>query len=125
MGDELILSLPTTSQNTPELCTELRVGQIGDVGLSCLLAYRVPASKRQSMLQPLNDLNNRFRYITLNIDEAGDVSATYDFMLWGDDEEALFTQTVSTWLLFADSLEKVTLPVMSLVLAKDTKGGEG
>lgn len=125
MGDELILSIPTTSQNTPELCIELRVGQIGDVRLSCLLACGVPAHKRQSMLQTLNDLHGRFRYITLNMDEAGDVSVTYDFILWGNDEEALFKQTVSIWLLFADALDEVTLPVMSLIWPKDTEGGEG
>ena len=81
-----IFTLPMQANNAPGITMRLRVGENGDSKFWCYLASNIPSRKRSAVIYAINKLNNRYRYICLSLDKDGDVHASYDFSLFGDED---------------------------------------
>lgn len=88
IDDEIFFSLPLGAKNLPGLDVKLIVDVDGDCKIRCYLAKSVDDRKRDEMLETLNALNARYRYVTLSLDSDNDVLASYDFRIFGDAETA-------------------------------------
>ena len=101
----IIFSLPMSADNAPGInVVKLRVSEKGDSKLWCYLASNVPSRKRLAVIYALNKLNGRYRYICLSLDKDGDVHASYDFALFGD-EEAVGDHVMAMLFLVADVMD--------------------
>lgn len=88
IDDEIFFSLPLGAKNLPGLDVKLIVDTDGDCKIRCYLAKGVAENKRVEMLDTLNALNTKYRYVTLSMDSDNDVLASYDFRIFGDEETA-------------------------------------
>lgn len=88
IDDEFFFSLPLGAKNLPGLDVKLIVDTDGDCKIRCYLAKGVAENKRVEMLDTLNALNTKYRYVTLSMDSDNDVLASYDFRIFGDEETA-------------------------------------
>ena len=100
----IIFSLPMSADNAPGINLKLRVSEKGDSKFWCYLASNVPSRKRPAMIYALNKLNGRYRYICLSLDKDGDVHASYDFALFGD-EEIVGNHVIAMLFLVADVMD--------------------
>lgn len=85
-GKNTIFSLPMHSENVPGFNLKLHISEKGDSKIWCLLAKNVKKEKRTTMLETLNSLNAKYRFIRLSLDQDSDVTADYDFILYGGEE---------------------------------------
>lgn len=90
------------------------VDEAGDTKLRCYLASDVEACKVQALQEKLNQLNSRYRFACLSIDEERDLCSAYDFILFGD-EEAAVKQAITILLLFSDITDKCVPMLLPLI----------
>lgn len=93
--------LPMSLEAGPGLQVHLVVSEKGDSKLRSYPVNDVPVIKRDDVIHTLNELNGEYRYISLSLDEDGDVSAAYDFALFGDEEEVAH-HAVTMLMLYTD-----------------------
>ena len=110
--DKKIFGLPFDAKNMPSIRLFVTVTSYGDVKVNSYLANEIPPEKSSAMIQTLNALNNRYRYITLSLDEDGDILAQYDFTIFGDDLETIDKQVGSTIFLVKEVMDKCFPEIM-------------
>lgn len=76
----------------------------GACGIWCYPVVGVPASRRQAVLEKLNDLMDRYRFVKFVLDEDNDVCASFDFWQGGDEKAAVQAGKLSL-LTFASVVE--------------------
>ena len=115
LEDKTIFALPMSAKNCPGLNVKVDVATSGDSKIRCYLAEDTPKSKHKELLEVINALNNRYRYITLSLDSDGDILAAYDFTIFGTDETAIEKQAMSMVVLLSDIMDKCIPPIMKIV----------
>lgn len=85
-GDEVVFLLPMHADNAPGLNVRMIIDSNGDSKFRCYIAEDVPEKKWSTIMKVCNRLNSNYRYISLSIDEDGDVCSAYDFAIFGNDE---------------------------------------
>lgn len=103
--DEVIFMFPMHADNAPGLNVKLIVDTNGDCKFICYVTENVSHNMRRSVAYACNQLNTKYRYIVWSIDEDGDVCATYDFALFGN-EEVIAGYVLSILFLCADVTDK-------------------
>jgi hypothetical protein len=101
----------------------LIIDEDGDVKLRCYLASGVEARILPALREKINELNSRYRFVCLSVDEDDDVCASYDFILFGDEESAV-RQAVTTLVIFADITDKCAPVLLPLTWNSDDENGE-
>lgn len=118
-GDETIFDLPMAMDNTPGIHVKLVIDQNGDCKLISYPASGVPTHKRRAMLRLVNELNVRFRYICLSLDDDGDVCASYDFPYF-EGSNLTFENILDIVCLYVRILDKC-MPELMRTLWSETK----
>ncbi len=113
-GNKKIFGLPFGAKNMPSIRLFMTVASYGDVKLNCYLAHEVAQEKRPAMIETLNKLNSRYRYITLSLDSDGDLLAQYDFTLFGD-AETVDKQVITTIFLVKDIMDECYPDIMKTI----------
>lgn len=124
-GDETVFTLPMSADNAPGINVKLIIDEDGDCKLRSYLASNVPKAKRPAMLSVINDMNAKYRYICLSIDQDGDVCASYDFYVHAG-STSIFAQVISMVFLYTDIADKCIPDIMRTIWAKEepTKGAD-
>lgn len=118
-GEDTIFSLPMSSENVPGLNVKLRMSEKGDSKIWCFLAKNVKKEKRAAMLETLNSLNDRYRFLRLSLDQDSDVAADYDFILCGDEESAA-EYVVAIIFLLTEVMDKCVKSIISTIWREDS-----
>ena len=117
--DATIFTLPMSAKNCPGFNITLSVSDIGDVKIRCYLSEETDKAKRGKILEVLNELNGRYRYMTLSIDDDGDILAAYDFNLFSRDMETLKLSACAMIVLFVKVADNCVPPIMKAVWSDD------
>lgn len=75
------------------------------------------------MLETLNSLNAKYRFIRLSLDQDSDVTADYDFILYGDEESACKHVIVLTFLL-TEVMDNCIKSIISTIWKEDSSDDE-
>lgn len=118
-GDETVFDLPMAMDNTPGIHVKLIIDKNGDCKLRSYPASGVPMRKRRAMLRLVNELNLRFRYICLTLDDDGDICASYDFPYF-EGSNLTFEKILATVWLYVEILDKC-MPELMRTLWSETK----
>ncbi len=113
--EKTIFRLPMSAKNCPGLNVHLNVSEHGDAQLRCYLAENVKEHQRDALLEVINSLNGRYRYITLSIDSDGDILSTYDFTFFSTDEETITRQVLTMLYLVSDIMDKCIPKIMKAI----------
>ena len=115
---ETLFNLPMSSKYLPTLDVKFILNSEGDCKIRCYLARNVSYTKRGAILEVLNTLNSKYRYLTVSLDSDNDVLAAYDFTIFGDAEIA--DKQVGTMIYFVSNIiDKCIPPVMKVVWQDD------
>lgn len=117
--DKSIFTLPMSADNAPGLSVKLIIDEDGDCKLRCYLANNVPKGKKTDIIQVLNDLNAKYRYICLSIDQDGDICASYDFTVH-EGPVSIFVQIIAMVFLYTDIADNCIPDIMQTLWAKNT-----
>ena len=117
--DATIFTLPMSAKNCPGFNITLSISDIGDAKLRCYLAEGTDKTKRGKILEVLNDLNGRYRYMTLSLDSDGDILAAYDFNILSRDIDAVKLSACSMIVLFVKVADNCVPPIMKAVWSDD------
>lgn len=82
-----MFSISSKIDNYAGLNTRIIMDQKGTVQMRSYLANNVPESKHVAVMKTLNRLIDHYRFVRFCIDRDGDVCATYDIVLRGDETE--------------------------------------
>lgn len=82
----VVLTFGVSSKALPCINYTLSISTDGDTKLRSYIASRIDEAKKDEMLELLNLLNTRFRFVVFNLDEDSDVCVTYDFALYGEEK---------------------------------------
>ncbi len=115
VGEKTIFRLPMSAKNGPGLNVHLNVSERGDAQIRCYLAKNVEDYQHETLLSVINYLNSHYRYITLSIDSDGDISATYDFTFFSEDEDVITKQVLTMLYLVSDIMDKCTPKIMKAI----------
>lgn len=115
IDDTTWFGLPMSAKNCPGLNIKIEVSQKGDCKIRCYLAEDTPKSKRVELLEVINSLNNRYRYVTLSLDSDGDILAAYDFALFSSEQEIIERASRTMVVLLSDIMDKCIPPIMKVV----------
>ncbi len=115
LGEKVVFGLPMSAKNCPGLNVHLSTSAHGDVQIRAYLAENVEDYQRDAIIDVLNTLNSRYRYITLSIDDDGDILATYDFTFFSDDEDVVTRQVLTMLYLISDIMDKCIPPIMKAI----------
>ena len=113
--ENALFALPMSAKNCPGLNVKFTVSTRGDCKLRCYIAENTPESVYSELLAALNNLNARFRYVTLSIDSDRDILVAYDFGLFCEDVEAISKQITTMVVLFSDITDKCIPAIMKVV----------
>ena len=92
-----IFSFPMPAKNAPGINLKIKVGKkYGHVKIFTYISSNIDHSKRQAVLELINALHNRFRYVTFSIEEDDSLCASYEFELFGEDEDVIEKQVIKT-----------------------------
>ena len=119
-GDTAIFFLPMHADNAPGLNIRLIIDENGDSQFRCYIAENVPEKKRADVIDECNHVNSEFRYISLSVDDDGDVCATYDFAIFGD-EEVTAEHAISMIFLCADITDKCIPCIMKRLWREESQ----
>lgn len=111
-GKVFIISMGV--DNVPSLKVIMVTANSGDSTLYAYLANDVDERIRSEVMHVINKLNRKYRYICLCIDDDGDVCASYDLNVFGD-EEAAGIHMLRNLVLFADICDSCIPPIMKTV----------
>lgn len=117
LDDEIFFSLPLGAKNLPGLDVKLIIDADGDCKFRCYLAKGVAETKRVEILDTLNALNTRYRYVKLSLDSDNDVLASYDFRIFGD--AALADRQVSIMIFIVSRIVDKCVPKIMRVIWSD------
>lgn len=112
--NETIFGVPMPADNAPGIQVKLMIDEQGDSKIRCYLASDVDSSRQSAVMTVLNSLNERYRFTCLSLDDDGDICASYDFILVGDDE-AISEHLTSILFLFTDICDKCIPPIMQTI----------
>ena len=112
-GDVMFV-IPLGSKNLPGIRIRLVVTPEGICKIFTYLANEVPEKKRIAMLETLNKLENKYRYVKLTLDSDGDVLASYDFIAL-DDEEVAIKQVEMMLSVIKNVMDTCVPAIMRLV----------
>ena len=115
LEDSTLFALPMSAKNCPGLHIRIEVSQKGDCKIRCYLAEDTPKSVYNELLEVLNTLNSRYRYVTLSLDSDGDVLAAYDFAIFTQDQNVINRQVSTLSVLLSDIMDKCIPPIMKVV----------
>ena len=115
LEDRTIFALPMSAKNCPGLNVKFDVSDNGDSKIRCYLAEDTPESKRAELLAVINLLNNKYRYITISLDNDGDILAAYDFTIFATDEKVIDKQVRTMVVLLSDIMDKCIPPIMKII----------
>lgn len=113
--DRTIFALPMSAKNCPGLNVKVDVSNNGDSKIRCYLADDTPKTKHAELLEVLNTLNNRYRYVTLSLDDDGDILAAYDFTIFGTDENVIDRQVATMVVILSDIMDKCIPSIMKVI----------
>ena len=114
VDDETIFSLPMDSKYLPTLDVKLILDSDGDCKIRCYIARNMHYSKRAAMLEVINTLNSKYRYITVSLDSDGDILAAYDFTIFGN--AIVADKQVGTMVyLVSDIIDKCVPAIMKVI----------
>ncbi|MBO4400292.1 MAG: YbjN domain-containing protein [Selenomonadaceae bacterium] len=122
IDDDIFFSLPLGAKNLPGLDVKLIVDTDGDCKIRCYLAKGVADKKRDEMLEVLNSLNTKYRYVTLSLDTDNDVLASYDFRIFGDAETA--DRQVGAMIFIVSRIMDKCVPKIMRVIWNDDEDEE-
>lgn len=117
-GDKIIFTLPMSADNAPGINVKLIIDEDGDCKLRSYLANNISQVKRPAMLQVINDLNAKYRYICLSIDQDGDICASYDFTVH-EGSVPIFVQIIAMVFLYTDIADNCIPEIMQTIWAKE------
>lgn len=100
---EYAIAMP--SESIAGLKVRVSLTPDGDVRLRSSMESDLPEELRMDMLETMNGLMSRFRFVRLTMDREGNVWAGYDFFLVGGEEEASVSLGANL-LLFRDIADK-------------------
>lgn len=115
LEDSTLFALPMSAKNSPGLNIRMEVSPKGDCKIRCYLAQDTPKSVYNELLEVLNTLNSRYRYVTLSLDSDGDVLAAYDFAIFSKDPHVINRQVSTLAVLLCDIMDKCIPPIMKVV----------
>lgn len=115
MDGRTIFSIPMSAKNCPGLHIKLDVADDGDAKIRCYLAENTPESAHEELLEVLNSLNSRYRYITFSLDSDNDILAAYDFTIFGDDEDMIERHAGTMVMLTSDIMDKCLPKIMKVI----------
>ena len=110
---------PMGAKNIPKLEVMLIVDAEGDCKIRNYLIRDISEKKRQRMLEIVNDLNKKFRYITFSIDEDGDLLAAYDFSIFSTDKEVVDKQVGTMLCITGEIMDKCFPKIMKALWEDD------
>lgn len=116
--DETRFEVLMPSERLQVLRVKMIVDEDGDIKLRCYLANDVDACKTTALQEKMNQLNSRYRFICLSLDEDRDLCSAYDFILFGDEESAV-KQAITTLMLFSDITDKCVPELLPLTWKND------
>ena len=119
VDDLTVFKLPMAAKNCPGFNVSFIVNDIGDVKLRCYLAEDTAQSKRGKLLEVVNDLNGRYRYITVSLDDDGDILAAYDFTIFSKDVDDMKLAVCGTTVLFAKVADNCIPSIMKALWSED------
>lgn len=118
MDDAVMFILPMSAKNVPGLNVNLKIGEDDTAKIYCYLAKDVKEERRTAMLETLNSLNDRYKFLRLALDKDNDVSADYDFVIFGDEETAC-KQVISMVMLISDIMDHCVEDIMCTIWGKE------
>lgn len=118
-ADEILFAIPMPAKNAPGLKVFLHVTDVGDCKLRSYLVREVSESKFPAILEAINRLNGKYRYITLSIDSDGDVLAAYDFTLFGEDPDVIEEHVMHMLVLVSKVMDNCIKPLMKVIWFDD------
>ncbi len=124
LEDSTLFALPMSAKNSPGLNIRIEVSQKGDCKIRCYLAQDTPKSVYNELLEVLNTLNSRYRYVTLSLDSDGDVLAAYDFAIFSQDQNVINRQVSTLAVLLSDIMDKCIPPIMKVVWSAENNDEE-
>lgn len=113
--DKTIFAIPMSAKNCPGLNIRVEISKSGDSKIRCYIAEDTPNSVYHQLLDVVNSLNSRYRYLTLSVDDDGDVLAAYDFIMFDTDPEVIDKHTGTMILLLSDIIDKCIPPIMKVI----------
>lgn len=113
---DIIFTLPMAAKNIPGLNIKLIVAPDGVCKIFNYLAREIPDEKCAEMLEVLNKLNLEYRYIKLTLDKDNYVIASYDFALFGNEEDTV-EEVREMLFLVKNIMDKCIPPIMKLIWA--------
>lgn len=118
--DEAIFILSVAAKNVSSLSVKLLINNKGDFEFKFYIARNVPEKKRMDIIEECNHLHNNYHYITLSLDESGTACATYDFLIFG--EEDGFGELVLCMLDFCAEIADECVPYIMETLRGEEAG---
>ena len=116
-GDTMF-SLPFSAKNLPGINLKVIIAPNDTCKIMTYLANNIPDGKRAAMLEVLNKLNMKYRYLKLILDSDNDVVASYDFSFYGDEEAAVEALEEIIYLV-KSSMDESVPKIMKLIWADD------
>lgn len=117
--DETSFICPMGAKNIPKLEVMLIVDAEGDCKIRNYLVRGISEEKFPRVLEIINDLNKKFRYITFSIDEDGDILAAYDFCIFSPDKEVVDRQVGTMMYIASDIMDKCFPKIMKVLWEDD------
>lgn len=114
--DGYVFLLPFNAKNLPGIRWNLKVSKSGNSKFWCFLNREIDSEIRPIVLETLNRLNDEYRFLRFALDKDSDVSADYDFLLFGD-EEAAIAHVLAVLFMLNRIADKGYLKIMKTIWA--------
>ena len=115
-SENMLFFIPITSKHLPNLEIMFLVSPEGFCRIFTFLANKISDTKRAKMLEIINELNVKYSYVKLTLDNENSVTVEYDFDLCNDEEIAM-AQVQSNFDMAVDVIEECIPPIMKLIWA--------
>lgn len=114
--DTTVFLLPMSAKNAPSLNVKFYIFENDSMQLRSYLANNIEDYQRKAVMSVINDLNNHYRYITLSIDDDGDVAAVYDaFKFVSEDETVITKQVIKMLYTVSEVMDQCIPPIMKTI----------
>lgn len=114
--DTTVFLMPMSAKNAPSLNVKLYVFENDSMQVRSYLAKDVKDYQRNAIMSVINDLNIKYRYITLSIDDDGDVAAVYDsFKFVSEDETVITKQLIRMLYTVSEVMDQCIPPIMKAI----------
>lgn len=93
----------------------------GQLAYRCLVAHDIDEDKIPKLLRTCNALNNRYRYVKLNVDKDNDLMAEFDVITpEGLESEQLGEYIMTVFAVYADTLDDCLPKLYAAMWGEDT-----